>query len=106
MARGATETIPAAGVAARPPRRLIGVPAAGSDEFRLWIDWIGHELGTRRAPTLDAHLGAFADTAMALGIAPISARVVGDPGAPGVTRARAFFEVAAALDDGAGRATI
>lgn len=101
MAHGRTVTLTARRARRR---RLIGVPPAGSDDFRMWVHWIGGELGTRRAPTLDAHLGAFAATALALGVEPASARIVGDPDAPGVARARAFFQVASALDDDPGPA--
>ncbi len=80
-------------------RRLIGVPAAGSEDFRLWTEWIGSCLATAGTASVDAHLVDFASTALELGVEPTHARVVGDPTSSELARARAFFKVAMRFDD-------
>jgi hypothetical protein len=84
----------------RPRRRhLIGVPAAGSEDFRLWTEWIGTCLATTGTADVDAHLADFASTALELGVEPAHAHVVADPTSSELARARAFFKVAMHFDD-------
>ena len=80
-------------------RRLIGVPAAGSEDFRLWIEWIGSCLAASGTAGVDAHLADFASTALELGVEPAHASIVADPTSSELARARAFFKVAMRFDD-------
>jgi len=80
-------------------RRLIGVPAAGSEDFRLWTEWIGRCLATTGTASVDAHLADFASAALELGVAPAHAHVVADPTSSELARARAFFKVAMRFED-------
>jgi hypothetical protein len=80
-------------------RRLIGVPAAGSEDFRLWTEWIGSCLASGGTASVDAHLADFASAAIELGIEPAHAHVVADPTSSELARARAFFKVAMRFDD-------
>ena len=64
-------------------RRLIGVPAAGSEDFRLWTEWLGRCLAATGAAGIDAHLADFASTALELGVEPMHAHVVADPASSG-----------------------
>jgi hypothetical protein len=80
-------------------RRLIGVPVVGSEDFRLWTEWIGSCLATTGTASVDAHLAAFASAALELGVEPMHAHVVADPTSSELARARAFFKVAMRFDD-------
>ena len=80
-------------------RRLIGVPTAGTEDFRLWTEWIGRCLATTGTAGVDAHLADFASTALELGVDPLHAHVVADPTSSELARARAFFTLAMRLDD-------
>jgi hypothetical protein len=82
-----------------PRRRLIGVPAAGTEDFRLWTEWIGRCLATTGTADVDAHLADFARAALELGVEPMHAHVVADPTSSELARARAFFKVAMRFED-------
>jgi hypothetical protein len=79
--------------------RLIGIPAVGTEDFRLWTEWIGRGLAEAGAAAVDAHLAGFAATALDLGVEPVQAHLVADRSTPEVTRARAFFTVLSRLDE-------
>jgi hypothetical protein len=80
----------------RPPRRLIGAPRPGTEDFRLWVEWIGRRLTERDLSGLDAVLEGFAELARDAGVEP---GAVADDQAPHLARARAFFKVAMLLAD-------
>ena len=80
----------------RHPRRLIGAPRPGTEDFRLWTEWIGRRLTEQVTDGVDAHLTGFAELARAEGIEP---GIVADHDVPQLARARAFFKVAMQLDD-------
>jgi hypothetical protein len=84
------------------PSILIGVPAAGSEDFRLWSEWIGRRLAESGPAGIEAHLAAFAGVALDLGVEPVHAHVVADRDMPQLARARAFFKVATSLNDDPG----
>jgi hypothetical protein len=75
------------------------MPAHGTDEFSVWTLWLGHRLADEGAAPLDAHLARFAALATELGIEVETAAIVADTTRDDVTRSRAFFRVAMALDD-------
>jgi hypothetical protein len=82
------------------PWRLPGeVPAHGSDGFRVWSLWLGHRLADDGAAPLEAHLARFAAIAIELGVEVEAAAVVADTARDDVTRSRAYFKVAMALDE-------
>src|SRR4051812_18483332 len=86
------------------PGRLIGVPRAGTDDFRLWSEWIGRRLAESGPSGIEDHLAAFAGAAHELGVEPVHAHVVADRGMPQPARARAFSKVATSLNDDPGPA--
>ncbi len=76
------------------------MPAAGSEDFRLWTEWIGSCLAADgHGPASTPHLADFASTALELGVEPMHAHVVADPTSSELARARAFFKVAMRFDD-------
>jgi hypothetical protein len=81
------------------PSSLIGVPQPGTEDFRLWSEWIGRRLADTGPSGIEAHLAAFARAALDLGVEPVNAHVVADRDMPQLCRARAFFRVVTALDD-------
>jgi hypothetical protein len=81
------------------PSTLIGVPQPGTEDFRLWSEWIGRRLADTGSSGIEAHLAAFARAALDLGVEPVNAHVVADRDMPQLCRARAFFRVATALND-------
>jgi hypothetical protein len=80
-------------------RRPSEVPAPGTDGFRVWSLWLGHRLADDGAGSLEDHLARFAAIATEHGVEVEAAAVVADRGRDDVTRSRAFFKVAMALDD-------
>jgi len=84
---------------AGPPWRATELPAHGTDGFRVWSLWLGHRLADDGAEPLAEHLARFAAIATELGVEVEAAAVVADSGRDDVTRSRAFFKVAMALDD-------
>jgi hypothetical protein len=83
------------------PHRLIGVPAAGTDDFRQWSEWIGRRLAESGPSGIESHLAAFARVALDLGVELVHAHVVADRDIHHLARARAFFKVAMALTEDA-----
>jgi hypothetical protein len=79
-----------------PRRRLIGAPRPGTEDFRLWMEWIGRRLTEPDQQGLDAHLSGFARVANDAGVEP---GIIADEDVPQLARARAFFKVAMLLDD-------
>jgi hypothetical protein len=82
-----------------PPHHLIGVPVAGTDDFRQWSEWIGRRLAESGPSGIEPHLAAFARVALDLGVERVHAHVVADRDMPQLARARAFFKVAMALNE-------
>ena len=83
----------------RSTRQLIGAPDVGTEDFRLWSEWLGQHLAERGAADVEPHLSRFAATALDRGTEPEYARLVADRTQPEIVRARAFFKVATALGD-------
>jgi hypothetical protein len=81
------------------PHGLIGVPAAGTDDFRQWSEWIGRRLAESGPSGIEPHLAAFAHVALDLGVERVHAHVVADRDMHPLARARAFFKVAMALNE-------
>jgi hypothetical protein len=77
-------------------RHLIGAPRPGTEDFRLWTEWIGRCLTEQVTDGVETHLTGFAELARAEGIEP---GIVADHDVSQLARARAFFKVAMLLDD-------
>jgi hypothetical protein len=95
-------TLRAVSFAFTAPGRLIGVPEPGTEDFRLWSEWIGRRLAESGPSGIEDHLAAFAGAALELGVAPVHAHVVADRDMPQLARARAFFKVAMSLNEDPG----
>ena len=78
--------------------QLVGAPAVGTEDFRLWSVWLGHRLADAGPAAVEAHLARYAAIAIERNIEPDSAAVLADTSKLGVLRCRAFFKVAMALD--------
>lgn len=78
---------------------LIGAPETGTEDFRLWSEWVGHRLAEDGPTSVEPHLSQFAATALAHAVEPVYARLLADRTKPEIVRARAFFKVAMALDE-------